>query len=68
MIQLHEEYVVDEAGNRKAVLIPISEWNQLIELLEELEDIRAYDEAKKHPSKPIPFEQAVAQIREGLSD
>jgi hypothetical protein len=68
MIQLHEEYVVDEAGNRKAVLIPISEWNRVVELLEELEDIRAYDEAKKHPSKPIPFEQAVAQIREGLSD
>ncbi len=55
MIQLHEEYVVDEAGNRKAVLIPISKWNQLVELLEELEDIRAYDEAKKDPSKPIPF-------------
>jgi hypothetical protein len=56
MIRLHEEYVVDEAGNRKAVLIPISEWNRVIELLEELEDIRAYDEAKKDPSKPIPFE------------
>jgi hypothetical protein len=67
MIQLHE-YVVDEAENRKAVLIPISEWHQLIELLEELDDIRAYDDAKKDPSKPIPFEQAVAQIREGLSD
>ena len=56
MIRLHEEYVVDEAGNRKAVLIPVSEWNQLVVLLEELEDIRAYDEVKKDPSKPIPFE------------
>lgn len=55
MIQLHEEYVVDETGNRKAVLIPISEWNQIVELLEELEDIQAYDAGNKHPSEPTPF-------------
>jgi hypothetical protein len=33
--------------------------------LEELDDIRAYDEAKRHPSETVPFEQAVLEIREG---
>jgi hypothetical protein len=68
MIELHEHYLVDEQGNRKAVVVPISEWKQLLELLEELDDIRAYDEAKSRPSEPVPFEQAVSEIREGTPD
>lgn len=58
MITLHEEYLVDEAGNRKAVVLPLAAWRQIQEELEELEAIRAYDEAKAHPSEPIPFEEA----------
>jgi len=68
MIELHEEYLVDERGNRKAVVVPVAEWEQVIELLEELDDIRAYDEAKSQPSEPVPFEQAVTEIREGTPD
>jgi hypothetical protein len=60
--------VVDEKGNRKAVMLPISEWRQILELLEEIKDIRAYDEAKSRPSEPVPFEQAVSEIREGMTD
>lgn len=68
MIELHEEYLVDEQGNRKAVVISISEWQQVVQMLEELDDIRAYDEAKSQPSEAIPFEQAVSEIRQGMSD
>jgi len=68
LIQLHEQYLVDEYGNRKAVVLPISEWKRLLELLEELEDIRAYDEAKGDLSEPIPFEQAVSEIRGRAND
>ncbi len=68
MIELHEEYLVDEEGNRKAVVISMSEWQQIVHLLEELNDIRAYDEAKSHPSDAIPFEHAVSEIRQGMPD
>ncbi len=68
MIEFHEEYLVDEEGNRKAVVIPILEWQRVVEMLEELDDIRAYDEAKGKPSDPVPFEKAVSEIREGMSD
>lgn len=64
MIATHEEYVVDSDGKRKAVIVPWKEWQQLLEELEELEDVRAYDEAKLQPSDPIPFDQAVREIRE----
>lgn len=68
MIQLHEQYLVDGEGHRKAAVVPISEWEQVLEMLEELDDIRAYDEAKTEPSDPIPFEQAVSEIREWMPD
>lgn len=68
MISVHEEYLVDEAGNRKAVVLPLAAWQQIKEELEELDDIRAYDEAKAQPSEPVPFEQAMREIRKGKID
>jgi PHD/YefM family antitoxin component YafN of YafNO toxin-antitoxin module len=62
MITAQEEYLVDEAGNRTAVVLPLAEWQQIKEELEELDDIRAYDEAKAQPSDAIPFEQAMREI------
>jgi len=57
-----EQYVVDEAGRPTAVLVPLDEWERIQQELEELGDIRAYDEAKRQPSDPVPFEQAMAEI------
>ncbi len=68
MIRLHEQYLVDDQGHRTAAVVPIAEWEQILEALEGLDDIRAYDEAKSNPSDPIPFEQAVSEIREGMPD
>lgn len=63
MANIHPEYVVDEKQRRKAVLLPLSEWNRILEDLEELDDIRAYDRAKAGSQESIPFEQAVREIR-----
>lgn len=65
MLNILEEYLKDENGNKKAVVVPISEWKQIKEALEELDDIKAYDNAKSKPSEPIPFEEAVKEIRKG---
>jgi len=43
--------IVNEQGNGKAVVVQLEEWNRILEELEELDDIRAYDEAKRHPSE-----------------
>jgi PHD/YefM family antitoxin component YafN of YafNO toxin-antitoxin module len=68
MMTIHEEYLIDSVGNRKAVVLPVSEWQKIKEELNELDDIRAYDEAKCHLSNPIPFEQAMLQIYAGQVD
>jgi PHD/YefM family antitoxin component YafN of YafNO toxin-antitoxin module len=61
-VDLKERYVVDEAGNRVAVLIDIEEYQKVLEALEELESINAYDEAKASDDEIISFEQAIGEI------
>lgn len=63
MLTMHPEYVVDEKARKKAVLVSFDEWQQLMEAIEELDDIRAYDQAKKEPDDLVPFEEAVRQIK-----
>jgi len=65
MLDINEEYLMDEKGNKRAIVVPISEWHRILEALEELDDIKTYDEAKSQPSEPVPFEQAVEEIKRG---
>jgi hypothetical protein len=44
------------------VLLGIDDYRRLLEELEELESIRAYDAAKASKDEMIPFEQATAEI------
>lgn len=47
MLNLHPQYITDQSGEKISVVIPIQEFNSLLEELEDLEDVRLYDEAKK---------------------
>ena len=64
MLALHPEYVINDQQETKAVLLPFNEWQQILEAIEELEDIRAYDEAKAQQGEYIPFEQAIQEIQD----
>lgn len=64
MVTVHPEYVVDEQQHRKAVLLPVAKWEKVVDELEELDDIRAYDVAKEGASEKLPFEQAVREIQQ----
>ncbi|WP_348823820.1 hypothetical protein [Flavobacterium aestuarii] len=41
------QFLTDEKGNKTAVLLPIKKYNKMIEQLEDLHDIKLYDEAKR---------------------
>jgi PHD/YefM family antitoxin component YafN of YafNO toxin-antitoxin module len=43
---MEARYIVDENGKRVSVILPMEEYEHLIETLEDLEDVRAYDGAK----------------------
>ena len=62
MLQFHPEFVVDENQKRKSVILPYQEWHHILDAMEELEDIRAYDKVKSERSEPIPFAQSVKLI------
>ena len=40
MTVFHPQYVVDEKSQRQAVIVSVAEWEQILEKLEELDDIR----------------------------
>lgn len=57
-----EQFVVDESGNRTAVLLEVERYVELLEAQEELESIRADDVAKSSGDEAIPFSQAVMKV------
>lgn len=57
-------FITDNAGNRVAVILGLEQYEELLEAAEELDDIRAYDEAKASRDEAIPFEQAVQKIEQ----
>jgi PHD/YefM family antitoxin component YafN of YafNO toxin-antitoxin module len=46
MITIHPQYIKDANGEKSMVILSAKEFDSIIEELEELEDIRLYDEAK----------------------
>lgn len=65
MAKFKENYVVDEDGNHIGVLLDIKDYNKLLEELEELDSIRAYDAAKASSDEAIPLGEAVDEIERG---
>ncbi len=57
-------FVVDERGKTSAVLLDIEEYRRLLEDLEELEAIRAYDTAAESGDESVPFEEAIREIEQ----
>ena len=68
MFKLHPQYVIDENQRKSAVILPLAEWERIMEEMEELEDIRVYDVAKIEPQDAVPFEQAVREIKKDFKD
>ena len=65
MLPVKEQYIIDENGQRVSVVLEIGAYQKLLEELEELESLRAYDQAKSKDDEAIPFEQAVEEIEGG---
>lgn len=64
---INPQFIKDDAGRNLGVFLTTLEFQQLLDELEELEDIKAYDEAKSlENDESIPFRQALEEIRKGL--
>ena len=47
MIALHPQYIKDANGKNSLVVLPAEEFEKLLEELEDDDDVRMYDQAKK---------------------
>ncbi|MDQ3637699.1 MAG: type II toxin-antitoxin system Phd/YefM family antitoxin [Actinomycetota bacterium] len=65
---MEARYIVDENGKRVSVILPIEEYERMVEKLEDIEDARAADEVRAAVARGedefIPYEQTMREIRE----
>ena len=62
MLTIHPQYITDNAGKKISVVLPMKDFKAIMAELEELEDIRLYDEAKKCNAPSIPINDAFKMI------
>jgi len=58
------QFITDDKGKKLAVILPIKDYNEMIEELEELEDIKLYDKAKKDKDEALPIDEAFELIEQ----
>ncbi|MBK6994890.1 MAG: hypothetical protein IPH31_08160 [Lewinellaceae bacterium] len=61
MMTLTPHYITDEQGHKISVVLTMEEFEQLLEELEELEDIRLYDEVKNRQEERMDFKEYLRQ-------
>ena len=64
MLTVHPQFITDSDGNKISVVLPVKEFEALLEELEEMEDVRLYDEAKASDEPSIPIDEAFKMIEE----
>jgi hypothetical protein len=55
------QYVTDINGKKISVILPVKDYKRILDELEELEDIRMYDEVRSKNEGNIPFDQYLKQ-------
>ena len=58
-----KQFLVDDKGQRTAVLLPIEEYEEMLEALEQREDIRLLEAGKRLDGDAIPWEEVKARLR-----
>lgn len=61
---LNRQVLKDKERNGLGVFLPMDEYEKIIEQLEELEDIKSYDEAMKSQEETIPLREAIKERKQ----
>ena len=62
------QFVVNERGEKVAVVISIEEYEKILEELEDLEAIREYEEARLPEKHPFLLMKRLRELNETASD
>lgn len=64
MINVHPQFITDDTGKKISVIIPVKEFKTLMEVLEDIEDVRLFDEAMSVNEPSVPLDEAFKMIEE----
>ena len=56
-------FITDGNGRRISAIIPIRQYQRLLEKSMELEDVRAYDKVMRRKHEFIPLDEAIAELK-----
>jgi hypothetical protein len=59
---LHSKFITDKDGKKSAVVLPIKEYDKLLDELEDMDDMRLYEEGKADKGPLIPIDDAFKRI------
>jgi hypothetical protein len=62
MLTINPKYITDQVGNKISVVLPMKEFETIMEMLEDLEDVRLYDQVKNSEDPSIPIDEAFEMI------
>lgn len=57
------QLVVDSTGERKAALVDYETWEEILESLEDLADLREVNRIRESGEEPISLEQMESELR-----
>jgi hypothetical protein len=67
---MESQFITDDKGNKISIVIPIEEYQRMMEELEEFHDIKLFDEVKSRNEKTQPLEEYVRKrknpVRQGV--
>ncbi len=56
------QYITNAKGKKVGIILPLKNYEKMLEMLEELEDIKAYDEAISLNEETVPAVDAFREI------
>jgi hypothetical protein len=62
MIAIHPQYITDNTGKKISAILSMDEFKTILEELEDLEDIRLYDESKNDNEPAVSKSEAMQMI------
>ena len=62
MLTINPKYITDQVGNKISVVLSVKEFETMVEMLEDLDDVRLYDQVKNSKDPSIPIEEAFEMI------
>ena len=62
--RINPQFIIDNTGKKISVVLPMKDFRTIMEELDELEDVRLYDDAKKSDEPSIPIDMAFKMIED----